>query len=94
MSIGIVKDGSEPIVGTDTGVLNLGLDPTYTSGLRYAQQIAGGLPMSQVIAPGVSYSPSQPMGYTQADLLGTAGVTPPPPPDRDWETACYLLRIS
>lgn len=59
-------------------------DPTYTSGFNYARSIAGGIPMSQVIAPGVSYSPEQPMGYTQAQLntpVGTTPVeTPPPPP--------------
>lgn len=38
------------------------------TGQSYAQQIAGGMPMEQVIAPGVSYSPEQPMGYTQEDL--------------------------
>ena len=54
------------------------------SGQQYAQQIAGGMPMSQVIAPGVSYSPDQPGGYTQADLnvianLGIAPVMPSAP---------------
>ena len=43
-------------------------DPTYSSGFDYARSIAGGMPMSQVIAPGVSYSPEQPMGYTQEQL--------------------------
>lgn len=55
-------------------------DPSYSSGYDYARSIAGGMPMSQVIAPGVSYSPEQPMGYTQADLNIAAGMTPPPPP--------------
>lgn len=58
-------------------------DPTYTSGFNYARSIAGGIPMEQVIAPGVSYSPEQPMGYTQAQLntpVGTTPVEPPPPP--------------
>jgi hypothetical protein len=54
-------------------------DPTYSSGYDYARSIAGGMPMSQVIAPGVSYSPEQPGGYTQADLNMAAGITPPPP---------------
>ena len=54
-------------------------DPTYSSGYDYARSIAGGMPMSQVIAPGVSYSPEQPSGYTQADLNIAAGITPPPP---------------
>ena len=47
------------------------------TGQQYAQQIAGGMPMSQVIAPGVSYSPDQPSGYTQADLnMISAGPAP------------------
>jgi len=50
-------------------------DPTYSSGYDYARSIAGGMPMSQVIAPGVSYSPEQPGGYTQADLNIAAGMT-------------------
>lgn len=58
-------------------------DPTYSSGFNYARSIAGGIPMSQVIAPGVSYSPDQPMGYTQEQLntpIGTTPTTPPPTP--------------
>ena len=55
-------------------------DPTYRSGFDYARSIAGGMPMEQVIAPGVSYSPEQPGGYTQADLNAMLGQTPPPPP--------------
>ena len=55
------------------------------TGQAYAQQIAGGMPMEQVIAPGVSYSPEQPMGYTQEDLTpkfvgeGPAPVMPKAP---------------
>jgi len=55
------------------------------TGQSYAQQIAGGMPMEQVIAPGVSYSPEQPMGYTQEDLTpkfvgeGPAPVMPVAP---------------
>ena len=62
-------------------------DPTYSSGFDYARSIAGGMPMSQVIAPGVSYSPEQPMGYTQAqlgpsitDLPNVVTETPPDDP--------------
>jgi len=51
-------------------------DPTYRSGFDYARSIAGGIPMSQVIAPGVSYSPEQPGGYTQAQLNTPVGTTP------------------
>jgi len=50
------------------------------TGQAYAQQIAGGMPMEQVIAPGVSYSPEMAGGYTQADLdmiaRGPAPVMP------------------
>jgi len=55
-------------------------DPTYRSGFDYARSIAGGMPMSQVIAPGVSYSPEQPMGYTQEQLNTAVGTTPVEPP--------------
>ena len=43
-------------------------DPTYSSGYEYARTIAGGMPFEDVVAPGMSFSPEQPMGYTQADL--------------------------
>jgi len=53
------------------------------TGQAYAQQIAGGMPMEQVIAPGVSYSPEQAGGYTQKDLdmiaAGPAPVMPKAP---------------
>ena len=55
-------------------------DPTYSSGFDYARSIAGGMPMEQVIAPGVSYSPEQPMGYTQEQLNLPKDVDIPPPP--------------
>jgi len=66
-------------------------DPTYSSGQAYAQQIAGGvIPNSQVIAPGVSYSPEQAGGYTQADLdmiaAGPAPVMPIAPTTGDVAT--------
>jgi len=58
-------------------------DPTYRTGFDYARSIAGGIPMSQVIAPGVSYSPEQPMGYTQEQLnIPKDVVTPPPEPPK------------
>ena len=43
-------------------------DPTYRSGFEYARTIAGGMPFEDVVAPGMSFSQDQPMGYTQADL--------------------------
>ena len=70
-------------------------DPTYRSGFDYARSIAGGIPMSQVIAPGVSYSPEQPMGYTQEQLnipRDVERLTPPPilPPTREPDDPRYF----
>ena len=70
-------------------------DPTYSSGFDYARSIAGGMPMSQVIAPGVSYSPEQPMGYTQEQLnipRDVEKLTPPPilPPTREPDDPRYF----
>jgi len=60
------------------------------TGQAYAQQIAGGMPMEQVIAPGVSYSPEQAGGYTQKDLdmiaAGPAPVMPIAPTTGEVET--------
>lgn len=60
-------------------------DPTYRSGFEYARTIAGGMPFEDVVAPGMSFSPEQPMGYTQEDLTprfvgeGPAPVMPVAP---------------
>jgi hypothetical protein len=47
-------------------------DPTFSSGLNYAQSIAGGQNVPNMIAPGMSYSAENPQGYTQADLNAAA----------------------
>ena len=70
-------------------------DPTYRSGFDYARSIAGGIPMEQVIAPGVSYSPEQPGGYTQEQLnipRDVERLTPPPilPPTREFDDPRYF----
>jgi hypothetical protein len=66
-------------------------DPTYRSGFDYARSIAGGIPMEQVIAPGVSYSPEQPGGYTQAQLNTPVGTTPvEPPPTQEPDDPSFL----
>jgi len=66
-------------------------DPTYRSGFDYARSIAGGIPMSQVIAPGVSYSPEMPMGYTQEQLTTPVGTTPvEPPPTQEPDDPRYF----
>ncbi len=77
-----------PVLGPDDfGSYTIPMsDPTYRTGFDYARSIAGGMPMSQVIAPGVSYSPEQPGGYTQAQLGPTITdlpdvVTETPPDD-------------
>lgn len=54
-------------------------DTDYSSGTDYARMIAGGLPMDQIIAPGMSFSAAQPGGYTQADLNNIIDAPPPPP---------------
>ena len=92
----ILKQQQGPVLGPDEfGSYTIPVsDPTYTSGFNYARSIAGGIPMSQVIAPGVSYSPEQPGGYTQAQLntaVGTTPVeTPPPPPVREPDDPRYF----
>ena len=75
-------------------------DPTYSSGYEYARTIAGGMPFEDVVAPGMSFSPDQPMGYTQADLRkkeiygdfdGTMPVAPTKgtPVEASYETMPY-----
>ena len=59
-----IKDINLPPVNLPPVVVPT-VDPTMSSGYNISRSIAGGLPMEQVIAPGVSYSPEQPMGYTQ-----------------------------
>lgn len=73
MSIGRIP-GYIPGMGTGAIAPN-----PYASGQAYAQEIAGGIDPSQLIAPGVSYSPDQPGGYTQADLNASAGLGPTTP---------------
>jgi len=58
----------ELMLGSGSQTTTPTTDPTYSSGFDYARSIAGGIPASQMIASGVSYSPDQPGGYTQADL--------------------------
>ncbi len=55
------------------------------SGQAYAQQIAGGMPFEQVVAPGMSFSPDQPMGYlaegaTPFESRPVVGQPVPEPP--------------
>lgn len=78
----LFQDGVEPVdldqfqgaldnvrAGTvGTNLTGVATDPTYRSGFDYARSIAGGMPFEQVVAPGMSFSPDRPMGYTQADL--------------------------
>jgi hypothetical protein len=63
------------------GLLNQKSDPTYTSGLNYAQSIAGGENVPNMIAPGISYSAAMPQGYAQADLNIPVVSTVPAIPD-------------
>ena len=82
-----------PVLGPDDfGSYTIPMsDPTYRSGFDYARSIAGGIPMEQVIAPGVSYSPEMPGGYTQAQLNTPVGTTPvEPPPTQEPDDPRYL----
>lgn len=80
----VTQQQQGPVLGPDDfGSYTIPMsDPTYRSGFDYARSIAGGIPMSQVIAPGVSYSPEQPMGYTQEQLNTPVGTTPVEPPQK------------
>jgi len=82
--INIAKQQQKPQLGPDDfgSYVIPPSDPTYSSGFDYARSIAGGMPMSQVIAPGLSYSPEQPMGYTQEQLNRPKDMATPPPPPR------------
>ena len=57
-------------------------DPSYSSGQQYARSVAGGMPMSQIMASGMSYSPEQPGGYTQQQL--NAPMQAPIPPKQEF----------
>tara|TARA_R100000734_G_C3288159_1_gene80456 strand:- start:168 stop:866 length:699 start_codon:yes stop_codon:yes gene_type:complete len=56
---------------------------SVATGQAYAQQIAGGIPFEQVVAPGLQFSPEAPMGLTQEELdfiaKGPAPVMPVAP---------------
>jgi len=89
----LAQQQQEPQLGPDDfGSYTIPVsDPTYRSGFDYARSIAGGIPMSQVIAPGVSYSPEQPMGYTQEQLNTAIGTTPvEPPPTQEPDDPSFL----
>ncbi|MCP3685496.1 MAG: hypothetical protein GY861_22825 [bacterium] len=60
---------------------NANQDIGYSSGQRYAQSIAGGQNVPDMIAPGVSYSMERPEGYTQSRFYnaGPAPVMPSAP---------------
>jgi hypothetical protein len=52
------------------------MNPNYSSGQNYAQSIAGGENVANMIAPGVAYSSDNPQGFTQQDI--NTGVVPNP----------------
>lgn len=78
-----IGSGGTNLAGGYMPSYSVATDPTYSSGFQYAKQIAGGMPFEQVVAPGMSFSPEFPMGYTQAQLdmpvLTEAPVMPVPP---------------
>jgi len=50
----------------------------FMSAIRYAQSIAGGMPFSQVVQPGMSFSPQFPMG--DRVIPSSPGLPPVEPP--------------
>lgn len=50
----------------------------FMSAIRYAQSIAGGMPFSQVVQPGMSFSPQFPMG--DRVIPPSPGLPPIEPP--------------
>lgn len=86
--VNIARQQQGPVLGPDDfGSYTIpASDPTYRSGFDYARSIAGGIPMEQVIAPGVSYSPEQPSGYTQEQLNIPRDVEKLTPPAITYET--------
>jgi len=50
----------------------------FMSAIRYAQSIAGGMPFSQVVQPGMSFSPQFPMG--DRVIPPSPGLPPVEPP--------------
>ena len=63
---GVGRGGNVPNIGGGIGVgyMPLPSDPTFSSGNRYAQSIAGGQNVPNMIAPGMSFSAANPQGYT------------------------------
>jgi len=53
---------------------NANQNMNYSSGQRYAQSIAGGENVPNMIAPGVSYSMERPEGYTQSRFYNAGPV--------------------
>ena len=53
-----------------------------TSAFDYARSIAGGIPFSQIVQPGMSFSPTQPMGQQMIEqaLVGSPKPMIPIPP--------------
>ena len=62
------------------------VDPLFSSGLQYAQSIAGGENVADMIAPGVGYSEEFPEGFVMRDGVPVSVreevpmPAPPPPP--------------
>jgi len=94
MAIGIlppnIREDNLPPVNRPP-VVTPTVDPSFASGFNYARSIAGGLPMEQVIAPGVSFSPEQPGGFTQAQLgpvmTDVPNIVTDAPPDMPFSDA-------
>ena len=76
-------------VGGPNQTAGQGMGGGLLSGQAYAQQIAGGIPFEQVVAPGMSFSPDQPMGFLAEGATPFVPRTITPPRTTQQETTFF-----
>ena len=80
--INSMKDMSElqGLFGQPSSYVMPSSDPNYTSGHNFAKSIAGGQNIANMIAPGISYSSEQPLGYSMFGPILPPKEEPPVQP--------------